>query len=57
MSGFQEKIIKPAKKRETMTHIQEQKPSVEITLEESQMLDVLDKELNSAILNTFRELK
>lgn len=57
MSGFQEKIIKPAKKWESMTHIQEQKPSVEITLEESQMLDVLDKELNSAILNTFRELK
>ena len=40
-----------------MAHTQEKKQPKETILEEAQMLDLIDKDCSSAIINVFSELK
>lgn len=50
--------MKQSKKKEMMAHTQEKKKQlIETVPEETQTLDLLDKDFKSMILNMFRELK
>lgn len=57
MSNFQQKIIWHVKKQESMARSQEKKELIETVPEEAQTLDLLDKDLKSALLNILKKLK
>lgn len=44
-------IVRRVKKQENMTHTEEKKHSIESVSEEAKTLDLLDKDLKSALLN------
>lgn len=54
MSSFQEKNTRHVKKQESMAHSWGKKKLIEIVPEETQILDLIDKDHKSTILNMFR---
>ena len=51
------KKITHGKEQNSMAHTQGKKQSIETAHEKEQLLDLLDKNFKSAILNIFKELK
>lgn len=56
-SSFKQQQQRHEKKQENMNHTQKNKQSIGAVLEKAHILDLLDKDLKSALLNVFKELK
>ena len=57
MPDFQQQIKRQTKKQESMFHSKEEHKSTETFPEETQVLDLLDKDFKTTVLYTFKEVK